>query len=139
MDKLEMVKAGVVALVRYTGSLQGYTHKNPMTGNTYVFAGPNVFTKVYDLKDAEFYESKESFEVEMLVIAEEDVVLEAPELVKEEPEEDKDEADGEDKDEAKDIEPVKKEEPKEKPSQSKSKDKPKNKPKDKPKGKGGVK
>ena len=55
MNKTELMKNGVVALVRYIGSLQGYTHKNPNTGNSYQFAGPNVPIKVYDIRDAEFY------------------------------------------------------------------------------------
>lgn len=125
MNKTELMKNGVVALVRYIGSLQGYTHKNPNTGNSYQFAGPNVPIKVYDIRDAEFYEAKSSFEVEMLVLEEQ---VEADK----EDEVSQDEAQDESQDDDEIVEPVKEEK---KPPQSK----PKGKPKGKPKNKGGVK
>lgn len=57
----------MAAKIYYRGSLDSLTHTSRVTGNTYVFSGPNSPTVVNNEKDIAFYASKESFVVEVEV------------------------------------------------------------------------
>jgi hypothetical protein len=55
-----------IATVKYMGTLDGLTHKNPITGNVHKFAGKNVPAKLYDSRDVDYYKTKNHFKVTLI-------------------------------------------------------------------------
>lgn len=55
-----------IATVKYMGTLDGLTHKNPITGNVHNFAGKNVPAKLYDSRDVDYYKTKNHFKVTLI-------------------------------------------------------------------------